>query len=406
MRHVPTAATALVLLGIGALIPSSLALATDQPIGATKLVLQRHNGKEKLIFSSKDPAFLFPGVGSADDPSTAGMVIEILSGTEGTFNLPVPAGAGKPGWTSKTTPVAQHQFKNSEAPSGISLVKTVLLKQGKRLKIDSRAAMLPLLAATTRVAIRITTGGLRTCALFTAPDARKNETNRFVAGKVPPPGGSADCSDAILLGTSLYCDGGVFPTCGGECTPGETCVGDGLNGTCKCIAPGMPCGDTNPTCNGACPIGQECVSFGLDTPYNGCGCVPAGSTPCGTPNAPTCGGACPSGTTCSAIFRPLELGGGVDCDCRGPGTACGNGAAFGGAPNEGQPYGCYPITCTGSYPTCGGPCLDGGVCDAFRISSFAGCVCAVPAPCGGGGFDCGPGDVCRLDPPTVMCGVP
>ena len=40
-----------------------------------------------------------------------------------------------------------------------------------------------------------------------------------------------------------------------------------------------------------------------------------------------------------------------------------NGFAFGGAPEQGFPFGCYPIICSG-FPTCGAACLDGGVCSA------------------------------------------
>jgi len=47
----------------------SAAAAVEQPIAAKKLMLRRSSsGKEKLTFASKDPSFLFPALGSADDP--------------------------------------------------------------------------------------------------------------------------------------------------------------------------------------------------------------------------------------------------------------------------------------------------------------------------------------------------
>lgn len=399
-------AAAIVLAGAFlATLEAPPAGAADRAISAAKLQIQRKNGKEKLSFSSKDPAFLFPSIGSSDDPTVVGVTVELLSYEEGTAGATVPAGAGKPGWSSKTTAPQTLQFKNAQAPSGISIFKGMLIKSGKQLRIEGRATLTPMLGPMARLAIRITSGSIRNCTVVLAADAKRNEADRFLALRVPAPSIS-DCSDPSLLPPSSPCGEGGVPTCNGQCSPGETCVGDGFNDVCKCVAPSMPCGDTNPTCNGTCPVGEECASFGFDTPYDQCGCLPEGSTPCGAPNAPVCGGACPSGASCTAVFKPIELGGGVDCDCRGPGAICGNGSAWGGAPNEGFPYGCYPIICNGTYPTCGGPCLDGGVCDAFRISSFTGCVCAVPAPCGGGGFDCAFGDVCHVDPPTPMCGAP
>src|SRR5690348_12884915 len=62
---------------------ASLAHAVDQPIAATKLLLKRSpSGKQTLTFVSKDPAFLFPTIGSADDPATGtpgGATIELFS---------------------------------------------------------------------------------------------------------------------------------------------------------------------------------------------------------------------------------------------------------------------------------------------------------------------------------------
>jgi len=55
-----------------ALFLSSVADGADQPISGAKLILTRTaSGREKLVFISRDPAFLFPAPGSADDPSHA-----------------------------------------------------------------------------------------------------------------------------------------------------------------------------------------------------------------------------------------------------------------------------------------------------------------------------------------------
>jgi hypothetical protein len=58
-------------------------LALDRPISGKKLQLKRSpSGKEKLVFQSKDPIFLFPAIGSADDPATGtpgGIRVELFS---------------------------------------------------------------------------------------------------------------------------------------------------------------------------------------------------------------------------------------------------------------------------------------------------------------------------------------
>lgn len=382
------------------------AAALDQPISGKRLVVQRVGATEKLSFSSKDAAFLFPAVGSGDDPGTGspgGALVEIISVTEPTFAFVVPPGVGTPGWKSTTGATPTHRWKNPAAPGGASPLKVVRLRQGKVLTLLSKQAGLALTAPTPRVAIRVTTGSLRNCALFEGTSIRTNQVGRFVGANAPAPSVS-DCSDASLRGVPP-CGSSAFPTCGGACGAGETCLPDGPFAVCHCVGPTTPCGQSNPTCGGGCPAGEECASFGLDPPYNGCGCLPIGSTVCGTPNAPTCGGACPPGTGCSGIFPPLALGGGVDCSCMGPGQSCANGFAWGGAPEEGFPFACYPIFCSGTYPTCGGACLDGGVCSPVEVAgTFTGCICAVSAPCGGNGFECPPGQVCHF--PGATCGPP
>jgi hypothetical protein len=51
-----------------------------------------------------------------------------------------------------------------------------------------------------------------------------------------------------------------FPTCGGSCQPGRTCVPLTFGGVdhCACVSPG-PCSGTPPACTaGECPAGQVC----------------------------------------------------------------------------------------------------------------------------------------------------
>jgi hypothetical protein len=89
----------LVLL-VGVLGVARSGAAADQPLLGTKLLLQKSGTREKLVLVLKDPAVLFPAIGSADDPGTGtpgGATIEIFSASEGTATLAIAAGVGKPG---------------------------------------------------------------------------------------------------------------------------------------------------------------------------------------------------------------------------------------------------------------------------------------------------------------------
>lgn len=357
----------------GLLLASALesAVAADHELDGGKLDVKRHNGKEQVTFSSKDPAMLFPTIGSADDPgigSPGGATIEILSVVEPTVSFAVPAGVGKPGWTSKLGNVSRHLYTNTSAPSGPTPIKKMQLRQGKGLILTSKQAGLAMTMATTRIAIRITVGSQRNCIVFDGPSISRNEPSRLKAQKndatVPPQ--VSDCTDASLLG---------LPTA---------------------------CGNTMPTCDGECPPNEECATLGSPG-FGTCGCLPIGGTPCGSPGLPECGGLCANDENCGSITTP----GGSGCMCGVP--ECGNGFSYGGAPQEGFPFGCYPNLCGSDYPTCSSdPCGDGGTCSPFEAGSgsFTGCICADPMPCNAGGFECPSGEVCRINGENAGCGPP
>lgn len=96
------------------------------------------------------------------------------------------------------------------------------------------------------------------CKCCTAP----GETG-LIDGSVPN-----ECCDGQLpqpAGPGAYfcpgtCGTGPFPTCGGSCQSGMTCVPLTFGGVnvCACVPPG-PCGGTPPLCTaGECPAGQVC----------------------------------------------------------------------------------------------------------------------------------------------------
>jgi len=396
---------------IGFLSAASLAYAVDQPLDAVRLKVKRSTSRS-LVFVSHDPRFLFPVVGGSDDPAFAGATIDVVSASEGMYTLVVPSGSGTPGWTLKDGTRPRIQFKNGHAPFGISFARLVVLKSAKTLKVVLKSHGLALAAPQGSIGIRITTGALRSCALFDAPTIRKDQAGVFSA-KDATATTLADCSDFALFGGVPACGISPYPTCGG------TCAGDGVcataaGNTCRCVFPSSPCGDTSPVCNGTCGAGEECAAFALGSPT--CGCIPAGTQPCGTPGYPVCGGSCPGGAVCRAIaVHSIPFGDSEECTCANPGPCahggydCGNGFVC----NPGPPYyGCIPARCDGSptYPTCGGSCASGAVCQPLNApGGNTICLCAVPEPCDAscGGYTCAAGEVCHLDDgPVCGCGAP
>ncbi len=386
----------------------------DRPIEGQRLVLKRTATKAKLVFVSRDPNFLFPAIGSADDPTTAGALVELFSASEGQASLAAPAGAGNPGWTSEQGTAPRYKFRNRLAEPGLYSVRLAVIKQGKVLRLAAKDAGLALAVPQGAVGIRITTGGLRNCARFDALTIRKDEAGAFVAAHATA-ARLVDCSDASLNGLTPSCETSSFPGCGGTCSGDDVCIAGSTS--CACMpASSSPCGDTHPACNGTCPAGEECAGGG---PPRACFCLPVGSTPCGNPGAPVCGGACPSGNECNPVLSPPAAGGHLGCACAPPGpceqgggsTDCPSGFACGQIPQG--PNICLPMTCGGSpeYPICGGTCASGAVCQPAKVPQFfTECVCAVPGPCdaGCGGLTCAAGEVCSVgpEPPGCGCGAP
>jgi hypothetical protein len=399
-----SAAVATTILAVG-----TPATALDHPSAGTTLKLSNKNGKQKLVFISKDGGSLFPAIGSADDPATAGAVIDLAPSPGGAGTLAMPPGSGNPGWTAKNTALPAHKFQNKFAPAGISGVKVAFFKQGKQIKVIAKSlGGTSFGPTTTQVGVRVTTGSLRNCALFGPETIRRTSVEALSAAKAPP-SALADCSNASI-GFPGGCQLSEFPACGGACEGDEVCTPQ--LGSCACVGPSTPCGASYPACGGVCPVGEACAAIGPD--HMSCLCIPEGATPCGDPGAPTCGGACPSGQACFPAYGLPALGGQLGCTCGSPaacgagGLDCGNGLVcvyFGSSTL------CAPIPCGGTYPTCGNTaCGDGGECQAINVNAgaFTGCVCAVPASCDTcGGYSCPSGQVCGIQaggPGPTTCG--
>ena len=162
------------------------AKAADQPISAIKLIIKiAASGKEKLVFVAKDPGFLFPAIGSNDDPangSPGGAIIDLLTRDGGDFTFNVPPGESPaPGWKVKDGVVDLFKYINKDAPAGPVPCKVVVLKDTKVLKIVGKETGVPLAGTLGDVVVRITTGETRNCARFDAATILKDEPGKFIA---------------------------------------------------------------------------------------------------------------------------------------------------------------------------------------------------------------------------------
>jgi hypothetical protein len=328
------------------LVPLLLLIATharalDAPIAGEKLTLVWNASLEgRLVFVSKDPTFLFPPIGSPDDPGTGtpgGAVVWLFPGAPPTSgsNVSAPGGAG---WTSHSGRVETHRWSNPAAPSGPSPIRSIVMKRGRTLKILSKIVPMTETPPLGRVAIRIDIGPLRNCAVFEAETIRRDKPFRFVARRAAKPA-VADCDAAIFGSMTTTTLSGptsttttiplpgcaestpTYPECGGSCPPGETCGpnavwGNGFEFQCACFPQGVtPCAFSGfATCGGPCLDGNVCQAFALEVGGGSvmtCACVDPTST-CGPPPPATCAGigACPPGKVCYGTTTPSLL-----CGC-------------------------------------------------------------------------------------------
>ena len=333
MPHLGSTRAWLAGLVAGSTISVVPARAYDQPISATKLSLRSAGGRQRMQFASKDPAVPFPVIGSDDDPasgSPGGALIELFSiHVPQGERLGLPAGVGNPGWTVRDGAADSYRFRNPDAPDSFSRVRKLLLKEGKGLNVAAGAS-LGLSAPQGAVGVRITTGSLRSCALFNGPTIVRDEPGRFIA-RGATAAALPDCSDLALTGrtttttsttipgicgdgvvnqSSEECDGtaglstgicmvvpvvGCFPpgdphecTC---CTKFNLCEAFGSHLHCcpgmYCVFPGGPA-TYGGTCRRlTCGPGEDCT-FG-DACVDGICCIPTIGTPCtfGPPSAST-----------------------------------------------------------------------------------------------------------------------
>jgi hypothetical protein len=350
------------ICGVAFAAVGGAARATDQPISGKTIKLKAAPGGTKLQFRSRDASFPFPTIGSADDPATGnpgGIVVELFTGGA-PATLSVPGGLGNPGWKVVDGTVDRYVYRGTGTP-----LRRVVFRDGKQLQMSSDDAGVSLASPLGQIAIRITTGSLRSCALFGPATVQRDAAGVFLARDASA-SALSDCSDASMQAPfgSDCASLGDWPTCGGTCPPGGTCA-SGPGDSCTCVFAGDPCGGTLPICNGTCPTGSECQ---LAQPYLSdplCACIDP-TVPCGQGQP---GGYCPPDSSCQA--------------------------APGGA------FTCVPTFCGGTFPSCGGPCDPGRSCVPVQTGGgFQTCVCATPEfEWGGdlcGGLTCPGGEVCTI----------
>ncbi len=164
------------------------AVAADQPVSARKLQLKGNPaGKGKLLFLSKDAQLVAPTSGSADDPTLVGATVELCSGTGGYASFVLPASGWKGGKVLK-------YVQKGGPPTG---VKNMLLKAGRTMKIVGKSTGLDLAAPQGQVAVRVTMGTTRMCALFAGAAVKTDVAGAF-DGRDAAAGAVVDCSDAAL----------------------------------------------------------------------------------------------------------------------------------------------------------------------------------------------------------------
>jgi hypothetical protein len=382
--------TLLAVLGVAVLLlVPEMTHALDQGVAGRSLLIKRsRSGKEKLVVVLKDPALLFPAVGSSDDPTVAGMRVELFPGN-GSLGaaLVIPPGLATTNWKTKsgTGKTASYKFVNKEAPEGVSEIRAALLREGRVLKIIARGAGLALAGPQGSVGVRITSGEIRNCALFDAPSVQRDETDLFRARNattVP-----ADCATETIDGTVQCGDHVVDPpeTCDVPLPPpGESlsCVPAGEPGECTSCGGGpfLPC--CGPSVIIPSPGMIHCISTTCAPPWRcnaGDQCLPDGSC-CEAALGDPCG-------TFIGVFRLLSC-------C--PGTECG----------KGDPSGlslacCVPESgaCTADDECCSNACGSGGTCDPC-LANGAACSSGGTACCS---HVCGSSGTCDCLPTGSSC---
>jgi cysteine-rich repeat protein len=170
----------------------------DEPIDGAKLLLERRNGKEKLLWKAKNRTTVVSG--GVFDPTVTGATLELFSPN----SAPVSMALGADGWRARGS-----GFKYRD-PTGTSAVRVGAIVRGRSIKVLGRAVGFSLTDPLTGIGIRLVGGTLAACSLFPASSVVADAPNRFEARGPTPI--LASC-DRATLGLGV-------PDGGGELNPG------------------------------------------------------------------------------------------------------------------------------------------------------------------------------------------
>jgi cysteine-rich repeat protein len=147
----------------------------DEPIDGAKLLLQRKNGKEKLLWRAKNRTAL--ATGATFDPAATGAALELFSPSAAPISIALPAS----GWTARGG--GTFKFRGDRAAGGIRVATVV---RGRSVKVSGRWAGFSLVDPLTGVGIRLVGGTLATCSLFPGSTVLSDAPGIFTA-KGPTP---------------------------------------------------------------------------------------------------------------------------------------------------------------------------------------------------------------------------
>jgi hypothetical protein len=275
--------------------------------------------------------------------------------------------------------VGVYRFSNRDAPSGLSPMRTVLLRSQRSIKILAKRTGLALTAPAGAIGIRVTIGSLRNCARFAGTRVVRADVPGFFRARGGNVGTLADCEDLSLAG-------GVTTTSTSTTVPTTTT----LLGTCgdgMVNQPSEGCdGADTSRCAGPLPgIDFSCRPPGTTSECTCCkdGGIGTGAVGCCNPSAVLVGIGLFENADCIARRCDPPFPCSAGDTCQADGTCC---TSFGATcetaliPNYPFNACCPGLECRrpGSFglECCiadGGPCTTGagccsGVCDATSLT--------------------------------------
>ena len=143
-----------------------------------KRIVARSGGSERLVFVTTTPTLTVPARGGPDDPLLVGAVLQVINPTTQEFaNLPLPAA----NWTVNGAGTT-YRYRGR-----VGTVRSVLLRAGRRLRIQSRGVGITLdETAQGSLGLNLVSGAQQYCAVF-GGSVLRDEPGRFVARGAPAP---------------------------------------------------------------------------------------------------------------------------------------------------------------------------------------------------------------------------